>query len=299
MELDGLTHLRSGKVRDLYAVDDDHLLLVASDRISTYDSIHPTLVPDKGRVLTAVSAFWFEQLADVVDNHLVTTDVAAMPDAVQPHADHLRGRTMLTRRVDIVPFECVVRGNLAGSGWREYQRDGTVCGIRLPDGLQESSRLDEPVFTPATKAEDGEHDENVPFERVVADVGRPLAEQLRDTSVELFTRARATAADRGIVLADTKFEFGLRDGRLVLADEVLTPDSSRYWPADEWAPGTTPPSFDKQYVRDHVTAAGWDHEPPAPALPDDVVAATRARYVEAYERLTGRSFDDWLGTAGS
>ena len=295
MQLEGLTHLRSGKVRDLYEVDEDHLLLVASDRISTYDCVHPTLVPDKGRVLTGVSAFWFEVLGDVVPNHLVTTDVAAMPAAARTHAAHLHGRTMLTRRVDIVPFECVVRGHLAGSGWREYRRDGVVCGVPLPDGLEQASRLPEPIFTPATKAEDGEHDENVTVERVADAVGDDLAGRLRDTSIELFTRARALADERGIVLADTKFEFGLLDGDLVLADEVLTPDSSRYWPADEWRPGTNPPSFDKQFVRDYADSTGWDHRPPAPELPDDVVAATRARYVEAYERLTGQPFAAWLG----
>lgn len=293
-QLDGLVHIRSGKVRDLYAVDDDHLLLVASDRISTYDCVHPTPVPDKGRVLTAVSAFWFARLGDVVANHLVTTDVDRMPDPVRAHAERLHGRSMLVRRVEVVPFECVVRGNLAGSGWVEYQQDGTVCGVPLPDGLREASPLPEPVFTPATKAADGEHDENVTFARMAAAIGDDLAAELRDTAIQLFSRARAHAAERGIILADTKFEFGLRDGRVVLADEVLTPDSSRYWPADEWQEGSNPPSFDKQFVRDHATSTGWDRQPPAPALPDDVVAATRARYVEAYERLTGRRFTTWL-----
>jgi phosphoribosylaminoimidazole-succinocarboxamide synthase len=294
VSLDGLTPLRSGKVRDLYEVDDDHLLLVASDRVSTYDVVHPTPIPDKGRVLTGLSVFWFGELSDVVDNHLVSADVADLPDRFAPYADELHGRSMLVRRVEIVPFECVVRGYLAGSGWREYREAGSVCGVALPDGLLEASELPEPIFTPATKAEHGEHDENVPFSAVADHVGPEAAERLRAASLALYRRARALARDRGILLADTKFEFGWLDGRLVLADEALTPDSSRYWPADAWEPGTTPPSYDKQFVRDYATSTGWDKTPPAPALPDDIVAATRAKYVEAYERLTGRSFDDWL-----
>jgi len=294
VELEGLTHLRSGKVRELYAVDDEHLLLVATDRVSTYDCVHPTPVPDKGRVLTAMSVFWFEQLDGVVDNHLVTADVDAMPAAVRAHREVLHGRTMLCRRVEVVPFECVVRGHLAGSGWVEYQRDGTVCGEPLPDGLVEADRLPSPVFTPATKAADGEHDENVPFSAMVDALGEELAGRLRELSLAVYAHGRHHAAPRGILLADTKLEFGLLDGRVLLADEVMTRDSSRWWPADAWRPGSTPPSYDKQFVRDHATGTGWDRTPPAPALPDDVVAATRARYVEAYERLTGRPFDAWL-----
>ncbi len=294
MQLDGLTHLRSGKVRDLYEVDGDHLLLVASDRVSTYDVVLPTPIPDKGRVLTAVSQFWFDQLADVVPNHLVTTRVGEMPAAAQAHSEHLRGRSMLVRKVEILPFECVVRGYLAGSGWAEYQVDGTVCGVALPDGLEQASRLPEPIFTPATKAEDGEHDQNVSFATVADALGDELAGTLRDTAIELYRRAREVAAERGIILADTKFEFGLRDGEVVLADEVLTPDSSRYWPADQWKTGINPPSYDKQFVRDYATSTGWDKTPPAPELPDDVVGATRAKYIEAYERLTQQSFNDWL-----
>jgi phosphoribosylaminoimidazole-succinocarboxamide synthase len=290
----GLTHLRSGKVRDLYEVDEDHLLLVASDRVSTYDVVHPTEVPDKGRVLTAVSRFWFDRLD--VPHHLVSTDLADLPVELDPaDADRLAGRSMLCRKVEIIPFECVVRGYLVGSGWKEYQRDGTVCGIELPSGLVEADRLPEPIFTPATKAEEGEHDENVSFEVMADALGLELAEQLRERSLALYAEGAAYATERGIILADTKFEFGLRDGEVLLADEVLTPDSSRYWPADRWEPGATPPSFDKQYVRDFATSSGWDKQPPAPELPDDVVAATRDRYVEAYERLTGRSFADWLG----
>jgi phosphoribosylaminoimidazole-succinocarboxamide synthase len=294
LEIPGLRHLRSGKVRELYELDADHLLLVASDRISTYDVVHPTEVPDKGRVLTGLSAFWFARLAGIVPNHLVSTSVDDLPSSAAPFADELHGRIMRCRKVDVVPFECVVRGYLAGSGWQEYQQDGTVCGVWLPPGLSEAARLPEPIFTPATKAELGEHDENVPFDRLVEQLGPELAGRLRDVSLELYAAAAAHADERGIILADTKFEFGLVDGELVLADEVLTPDSSRYWPADGWLPGTTPPSYDKQFVRDYATSTGWDRTPPAPALPDGIVAATRARYVEAYERLTGVTFADWL-----
>jgi phosphoribosylaminoimidazole-succinocarboxamide synthase len=251
-------------------------------------------VPDKGRVLTGLSAFWFERLGGLVPNHLVSTSVDDLPDAAQEAADWLRGRSMLVRRVDILPFECVVRGYLVGSGWKEYQRDGKVCGLALPAGLVEADRLPAPIFTPATKAEEGEHDENVPFEVVAGALGQHLAARLRDLSLQVYATAAEHAASRGIILADTKFEFGLLDGEVVLADEVLTPDSSRYWPADAWSPGATPPSFDKQFVRDYATSTGWDQEPPAPSLPDAVVSATRAKYVEAYERLTGASFDDWL-----
>jgi phosphoribosylaminoimidazole-succinocarboxamide synthase len=295
MTIPGLVHLRSGKVRDLYDVDDEHLLLVASDRVSTYDVVHPTPVPDKGRVLTGLSSFWFDRLGDVVPNHLVSTSVDDLPPLSDEAVEQLRGRSMLVRKVEIVPFECVVRGYLVGSGWKEYQRDGTVCGIGLDAGLVEADRLSAPIFTPATKAEEGEHDENVSFEVMAAGVGDQLAARLREISIALYREAAEHAASNGIILADTKFEFGLLDGEVVLADEVLTPDSSRYWPADRWAPGTTPPSFDKQYVRDFATSTGWDKQPPAPELPEEVVAATRAKYVEAYERLTGQPFSDWLG----
>ncbi len=294
MTIEGLTHLRSGKVRELYDVDDDHLLLVASDRVSTFDVVHPTPVPDKGRVLTGLSTFWFRRLIAIVPNHLVTTRVADFPAAAQAHADELAGRSMLCRKLDMVPFECVVRGYLVGSGWAEYQRDGVVCGIELPEGLVEADRLPYPLFTPATKAEEGEHDENVSFE-VMRDAMGPVADRLREVSLELYQAGASHAAAHGIILADTKFEFGIdASGEVVLADEVLTPDSSRYWPQDAWEPGSTPPSFDKQYVRDYATSTGWDRSPPAPELPADVVEATRQRYVEAYERITGASFDDWL-----
>lgn len=292
--LPGVTPVYSGKVRELYAIGEDRLLLVASDRVSTFDVVHPTPVPDKGRVLTGLSAFWFARLAGVTPNHLLSTSTSDLPGALRASAPDLQGRMMLCRRLEMVPFECVVRGYLAGSGWHEYQRSGSVCGVRLPAGLREADRLPEPIFTPATKAPDGEHDVNVPFAVLVDRLGRDLAESLRATSLLLYADAASYAAERGVLLADTKFEFGLHDGRPVLADEVLTPDSSRYWPADGWRPGSSPPSLDKQFVRDHVLATGWDRSPPAPPLPDEVVAATRARYLDVYERLTGEPFDAWL-----
>ena len=270
-----------GKVREIYEIGDD-LLMVASDRISAYDVILPDPIPDKGAVLTQMSVFWFELLADVCPNHFLGTDVPA----------EVAGRAIRVRRLDMYPVECVVRGYLSGSGWREYRGSGAVCGIELPQGLRESERLPEPIFTPATKAEMGEHDENVDFERAVELVGdRSLMASLRDASIELYVRAAEHAAARGIILADTKFEFGSHAGaELVLGDEVLTPDSSRFWPADEYEPGRPQRSFDKQYVRDYLDSVGWEHKPPAPRLPDEVIASTRARYVEAYERLSERSF---------
>ena len=299
MIIEGLEHLATGKVRDLYAVDADHLLLVASDRVSTYDVVHPTPIPDKGRVLTGLSSFWFARLGGLGPHHLVATSLAALPAAVGDRLGAeerrwLRGRMMLCRRVEILPFECVVRGYLAGSGWQEYRADGTVCGLALPEGLEEAAALPEPVFTPATKAAQGEHDQNVPFAAVVDALGPTLADTLRARSLALYRAGAAHAAERGIILADTKFEFGVRDGEVVLADEVLTPDSSRYWPADAWRPGATPPSFDKPFVRDAATATGWDRNPPAPALSEEVVTATRERYRQAYERLTGEPLSAWL-----
>jgi phosphoribosylaminoimidazole-succinocarboxamide synthase len=285
-------HLASGKVRDLYEVDDELLLMVASDRISAFDHVLPNPIPDKGRVLTAMSVFWFELLADLVPSHLVAVDDRRIPEAV-------RGRAMLVRRLDMLPVECVARGFLTGSGLLDYRATGAVCGIALPAGLVEASRLPEPIFTPATKAAIGEHDENVTFEAVVDTVGAARAEQLRALTLALYSRATDHAATRGLLLADTKVEFGLWGNAMVLGDEVLTPDSSRFWPADGYAPGHPQPSFDKQYVRDWLTStvSGWDRgsDAPPPALPDDVVAATRARYVDAYERISGRSFDEWIG----
>ncbi|MFI0465528.1 phosphoribosylaminoimidazolesuccinocarboxamide synthase [Saccharopolyspora sp. 5N102] len=283
--------IAAGKVRQLHAVDDEHLLLVASDRISAYDHVLDTPIPDKGRVLTAMSVFWFELLADVMPNHLVAADDPRIPGEV-------RGRALLVKRLEMLPVECVARGYLTGSGLADYQRTGAVCGVQLPDGLVEASELPEPIFTPATKAEIGEHDENVSFEAVAAQLGAERAAELRDLTLLVYRRAAEHARGRGVILADTKFEFGLaRDGSLVLGDEVLTPDSSRYWPADGYEAGKVQPSFDKQYVRNWLTspASGWDRasDTPPPPLPADVLDATRARYVEAYERITGRSFADW------
>jgi phosphoribosylaminoimidazole-succinocarboxamide synthase len=270
----------SGKVREMYEIGDD-LLMVASDRISAYDVVMPDPIPDKGRVLTQMSVFWFETTGDIVPNHYLSQDVP----------DEVAGRALRVRRLEMYPVECVVRGYLSGSGWREYRESGAVCGIELPEGLRESDRLPEPIFTPATKADVGDHDENIDFERAVEIIGsRPLMEELRRVSIELYEHAANHAAGRGIILADTKFEFGSSPGaEVVLGDEVLTPDSSRFWPADEYEPGRAQHSFDKQYVRDWLDEAGWDHSPPAPSLPEEVIANTRAKYVEAYERITGRS----------
>jgi phosphoribosylaminoimidazole-succinocarboxamide synthase len=293
----GLPHVHSGKVRDIYAVDDDRLLMLTSDRISAFDVVMDEPIAHKGRVLTAMSAFWFDLLADVVAGHLVSTDVDDLPPSAQKVADEadLAGRVMLTRKADMLPVECIVRGYITGSAWKEYRTTGTMHGTRLPEGLLESQRLPEAVFTPSTKADVGDHDENITFEAAAALVGDALAAKLRDVSLELYRRGADWARERGIIIADTKFELGMIDGDLVLCDEVLTPDSSRFWPTDAWQPGTTPPSFDKQPVRDYLDRLDWDKRPPPPALPDEVVAATSDRYVEAYERITGRSFADWPG----
>jgi phosphoribosylaminoimidazole-succinocarboxamide synthase len=286
-EAPALEHLSSGKVRDIYAVGEDRLLLVASDRISTYDVVHPTPIPDKGKVLTGLTAFWLERTGDICPNHLVSyTEVP----------EEFRGRAMLVERLEMVPVECVVRGYITGSGWKDYQATGAVCGIDLPQGLEESQQLPEPIFTPATKADVGDHDENVDFDRAAEIIGdRGLLEELRRLSVAIYEMGAAHARDRGIILADTKFEFGRRrDGTIVLGDEVLTPDSSRFWPADGYEPGHGQPSFDKQYVRDWASGSGWDKTPPAPPLPDDITARTRELYVDAYERITGEPFQTWL-----
>ena len=290
-ELAGVERVGSGKVRELYAVD-GQLLLVASDRISAFDVVLPTPVPDKGRVLTGMTAFWLDALADVVPNHRVTTDVTAYPAVLAGHAEALRGRSMLCRRAEVIPLECVARGYLSGSAWKEYEVTGRIAGIPLPQGLEESSELPEPLFTPATKAASG-HDENVTFDEAVQLVGRDTAERLRELTLVLYATARRHARSRGILLADTKFEFGWVDGRLTLIDEVLTPDSSRFWPSDGYTPGRSQPSFDKQFVRDWLEQQPWNKRPPAPALPPEVVARTRDRYVSAYELLTGRPFDSW------
>ena len=276
--------IHAGKVRRLYAMPDGDILMVATDNISAFDQVLSTPIPDKGAILNQLSLWWFEQLADVVGNHVVSTDVPAS----------VRGRAVVVDRLDMVPVECVARGYLTGSGWAEYRASGTVCGIELPDGLVDGSRLPQPIFTPAIKAPLGEHDENVDFATIVDLHGQELADQLRELTLAIYARAEGVARGRGIILADTKFEFGRRgDGSIVLADEVLTPDSSRFWDAALWQPGVALPSFDKQFVRDWlIHESGWDKasDTPAPPLPDDVIAATRAKYVEAYEKLTGRSF---------
>ncbi len=284
-------HIASGKVREIYDRG-DQLLIVASDRISTYDVVHPTPIPDKGGVLTGLSTFWFERTAHIVPNHVVSvTD--EIPDEV-------RGRAMVVRRLEMLPVECVVRGYLSGSGWKDYQRTGEVCGVAVPSGLTESDRLPEPIFTPATKAKEG-HDENVDFERAVELIGdRALAERVRDVSIALYEHSAEHARERGIILADTKFELGLdSSGELTVGDEVCTPDSSRFWPADQYQPGRAQPSFDKQFVRDWASSTGWARNPPAPEIPEAVVQRTRAKYREAYERITGEPFSGWLERTGA
>jgi len=287
-----------GKVRDIYDAGEDSLLMVTSDRISAFDVVLPNPIPDKGRVLTGLSLFWFARMEDVVPNHLLSADVGDFPPAFAEHRDELAGRSMLVRRARMVPIECVARGYLSGSGWKEYRTTGRVCGIELPDGLEESDRLPEPIFTPATKAETG-HDENISLERAGEIVGDGLAQRLKELTLSIYERGATLARERGVILADTKFEFGFIDGEIALCDEVLTPDSSRFWPADEYRPGGPQPSFDKQYVRDWLDGSGWDHEPPPPDLPVDVVGQTAVRYREAYERITGEPFDDYLRRSGA
>lgn len=290
-----LPHLYSGKVRDIYAVGDDRLLMVTSDRLSAFDVVLAEPILHKGRVLTAISAYWFEMLADVVGSHLVSTELADLPPEVAAADEDLAGRIMLCRKADMLPIECIVRGYLSGSAWKEYRSSGTMHGQALPVGLQESDQLPEPVFTPSTKSD--VHDENISFERAVDLIGVELATKARDIALELYRRGSALARERGIIIADTKFELGIVDGELVLCDEVMTPDSSRFWPLDEWKPGSTPPSFDKQPVRDYLETLDWDKTPPPPPLPPEVVSATSSRYIEAYERITGRSFAAWPGVS--
>jgi phosphoribosylaminoimidazole-succinocarboxamide synthase len=287
--------LAKGKVRDVYAVDDEHVLLVASDRLSAYDVILPTGVPDKGAVLTGLSVWWFEQLADLVPHHLVTARVSEMPDVLHPHDEELRGRSMLCRRLDMVAVECVARGYLTGSGLVDYAKSGGVCGVPLPAGLVEGSKLPEPIFTPTTKEAVGHHDLPMTYDEVVAQLGGELAGEVRETTLAIYRRGASIAEQAGILLADTKVELGHDPaGTLTLGDEVLTPDSSRFWPAESWAPGGPQPSYDKQYVRDWLTEAGWNRTAPGPELPAEVVEQTRRKYVDAYERLTGSAFDSWL-----
>jgi phosphoribosylaminoimidazole-succinocarboxamide synthase len=283
-----LTLIRRGKVRDVYAVDDERLLIVATDRISAFDCVLPTPIERKGEVLTALSQFWFDKLGHVVANHLLTSDVTEMPETLRRHSATLARRSMLVRRAEVFPVECVVRGYLVGSGWKDYLKTGEVCGHKLPENLLESAELPEPLFTPSTKAEEG-HDENISEATVRDIVGAETTALLRDTSLRLYSEARNYARECGIIIADTKFEFGIdKDGSLVLVDEVLTPDSSRFWPADQYLPGRSQPSFDKQFVRDYLETLDWDKKPPAPAIPPEVAQATTSRYVEAYRLLARR-----------
>jgi len=289
--ISNLPLIRRGKVRDVYAVDDDRLLIVATDRISAFDCVLPTPIARKGEVLTALSRFWFEKLARVIPNHLIPIDARTEPDVLRGQEEGLRLRSMMVRRTDVFPIECVVRGYIGGSGWKDYLRTGEVCGHRLPSGLQESQELPEPIFTPATKAEEG-HDENISEARASEIVGQEIATFLREISLQLYGEARDYARSRGIIIADTKFEFGrARNGQILLIDEVLTPDSSRFWPTQDYAPGRSQASFDKQYVRDYLESVGWDKKPPAPEIPPQVAAATTSRYLEAYRLLTGEELE--------
>lgn len=281
----GLELYNQGKVRDIYDLG-DRLLLVATDRISAFDVILPTEIPDKGKILTALSAYWFGVMADIVRHHMISTDIGDFPPFCQPHKDKLEGRSMLVKKSTPAPVECVVRGYLAGSGWKEYQQTGRVCGIALPDGLVEAARLDEPIFTPATKAPMGQHDINIGFDEMVARVGVGISEKMRDASIAIYRRARDMAAKKGIIIADTKMEFGIENDGILLIDELLTPDSSRFWPAEGYRPGKTPDSFDKQFVRDYLINLPWDMKSPPPALPREIVQKTREKYGAALRRLT-------------
>lgn len=290
LELPGIRKLKSGKVREIFDLG-DAFLMVATDRISAFDCIMPNGIPRKGEILTRISHFWFDRFASVIPNHRLVGTNEALPSKLQPFQSLLNGRSMIVKKAHPLPIECVVRGYLAGSGWKEYQKTGSVCGVKLPPGLKESSELPEPIFTPATKAESG-HDENISFEQAVGLVGEAQAKEVRTYSLQLYTQARAYARERGILIADTKFEFGVFENRVILIDEVLTPDSSRFWPASSYRPGGAQPSFDKQFVRDYLEGLTWDKTPPAPALPPQVVANTQAKYIEAFERLTGQRFPD-------
>lgn len=285
-ELEGLKRIKQGKVRDIYDLGDS-LLMVTTDRMSAFDVIMRDAIPDKGKILTQISLFWFDKMQAVIDNHVITGKVAEYPSVCQPYADILSGRSMLVKKTRPLPIECVVRGYISGSGWKSYQKDGSVCGIRLPDGLQESQQLPEAIFTPSTKEDIGQHDINIDFDAAVELVGRKHAEQVRELSLEIYKRGSELAAEKGIIIADTKFEFGLDADRLILIDEVLTPDSSRFWPKDTYRPGGAQRSFDKQYLRDYLSSINWDKNPPAPDLPDDVVTKTRQKYLDALVKLTG------------
>ena len=287
--LDGLDLLKKGKVRDLYDLG-DYLLMVATDRISAFDVIMPDPIPEKGKILTQISLFWFEQMTSLVPNHLVASAVVDYPQACRAHAEVLEGRSMLVRKVEVLPIECVVRGYISGSGWKSYQQTGKVCGIELPEGLKESDQLPEPIFTPSTKEELGKHDVNISFEEMVQRVGQDVAERARDLSLAIYRQGVALARRKGIIIADTKFEFGLLDNQLILIDEVLTPDSSRFWPEDRYQPGGAQPSFDKQFVRDYLMSIRFNKKPPGPSFPKEVISGTRAKYVEALKLLTGSTY---------
>lgn len=278
-----------GKVRNVYDLG-DKLLIIVTDRISAFDVIFPNLIPNKGKVLNSISEFWFDYTKDVVGNHVITTDVTQYPDGLSQFKEELRGRSMLVKKIQMVEAECIVRGYLEGSGLKDYKNTGSICGIKLPEGMKQAQKLPEPIFTPSTKAQEG-HDENVSFDVLADKIGVEMANKLRDTSIALYNKANTYAESKGLILADTKFEFGIVDGKLVIADEMCTPDSSRFWAMDEYEPGRAQKSFDKQYLRDYLEAVKWDKKPPAPVLPDDIVKKTEAKYIEAYERLTGRKLD--------
>ena len=289
-DLKGVKLLHRGKVRDIYEVD-DMLLIVATDRISAFDVVLPNPVPDKGRILTQISLFWFDMLSDIVPNHIIASDVKKFPEILHPFADQLEGRSMLCRKAEPLPIECIVRGYITGSGWKDYQKSGQVCGIKLPEGLRESDKLPEAIFTPSTKADVGQHDENISFQAASGSIGGETAEKVREISLKLYNTAAQYALERGVIIADTKFEMGLYQGDLILIDEVLTPDSSRFWPADSYEPGKPQPSFDKQFVRDYLETLDWDKKAPGPELPEEIIEKTRRRYIEAYEKLTGKTFE--------
>ncbi len=286
-DFESLNLLKRGKVRDIYDLGDE-LLFVATDRISAFDVIMNDGIPDKGKILTQISKFWFDFSKDIIDNHVITTEAAEFPEACKPYADVLRGRSMIVKKAELIPLEAIVRGYVSGSGWKDYQRTGTICGIELPKGLRESDKLPEPIFTPSTKAEIGEHDENITEERAAEIVGKETYDFIKRTALEIYKKAYDYAYERGIIIADTKMEFGFYDGKIILIDELLTPDSSRFWPKEEYAPGGSQKSFDKQYVRDYLLSINFDKKPPAPKLPDEIIENTRLKYLEALKILTGK-----------
>lgn len=290
IDLPGIKHVRSGKVREIFDLD-DKFLFVASDRLSAFDCVLPTGIPNKGKVLNQISAWWFEKMAKIVPNHMITADVSEFPEELQSHRNILEHRSMLVKKMEVVPVECIARGYLIGSGWKEYQQNGTIAGLPLRKGYRMADKLDEPIFTPSTKAEQGLHDENISYEKMDSLLGDETARKLKDLTLEIYRQAADYALEKGIIIADTKFEFGIADGDICLIDEVLTPDSSRFWPVSDYAPGSSPKSFDKQYVRDYLETLDWDKTPPAPELPSEIVAKTTEKYEEAYHRLTGKDID--------